>query len=123
MKKIFSIFTLLGLLAFATPSFAQDTKVIPYAEHYEGGKDSLLADIKSMIIYPPGAKRNRIQGVVYVYVVMDDNAEYKEVKVIKKLGSGCDQEAVRIVKELRNNGKLRAPGYTAQYTIPVKFKL
>ena len=123
MKKILSVFTLLSLFAFATPTFAQNNKTIPYAEHYEGGKDSLLADIQSMLIYPPGAKRNRIQGTVLVYVVMDENAEYKEVKVIKKIGGGCDQEAIRIVNELRNTGKLKAPGYKAQYQIPVKFKL
>lgn len=123
MKKILSIFALLSLFAFATPTLAQDGTNIPFAEHYEGGKDSLLADIQKLLIYPSGAKRNRIQGTVLVQIIMDDNSEYKGVKIIKKVGSGCDQEAIRIVNELRNSDKLKAPGYRSQYTIPVKFKL
>lgn len=123
MKSILNVLTILSICAIVTPSFAQNEKVIPYAEHYEGGRDSLLADIQKSMIYPSGAKRNRIQGTVLVHVSMDENTEYKEVKIIKRLGSGCDQEAIRIVKELRNSGKLRAPGYKANYTIPVKFKL
>ena len=123
MKTLLSLIAFISFFSFITPSFGQKEINIPYAEHYEGGKDSLLADIHNMLIYPPGAKRNRIQGTALVSIVMDDNAEYKEVKIIRRVGSGCDQEAIRIVKELRNTGKLKSPGYTATYVIPVKFKL
>ena len=95
------------------------SKEIPIAIHYPGGKDSLLADIHKELIYPPMAKRNRIQGTALVHVHLEEDGSLTGIKCIKNLGANTGQEAVRIVKTLKFN----APGYRAMYTIPVSFKL
>ena len=93
---------------------------VAIAEHYTGGKEQLLKDIKANLKYPPAAKRNRRQGTVVVHVKLMENGTLTNVKVVQdKLGAGCGAEAVRIVKTLKFN----APGYVAEYNIPVKFKL
>lgn len=92
---------------------------IPIAEHYEGGKEALLKAIHDAIVYPPDAKRNRIQGQVNVRVTIQKDGTLKNVKVVKDIGAGCGEHAKEVVMGLKFN----APGYISEYTIPVKFKL
>ena len=109
----------LAVLSFIVSSFTFQAD-IPIAEHYTGGKEQLLKDIKAKLQYPPAAKRNRRQGTVIVHVKLVDNGSLTNVTVVSdKLGAGCGAEAVRVVKTLKFN----APGYSAEYNIPVKFSL
>ena len=48
-----------------------------------------------------------------------EDGHFDHVKIVKNIGGGCGDEALRIVKTLKFN----APGYVADYNIPVKFKL
>jgi protein TonB len=107
---------LLGVF-FATSSFIQSD--VPIAEHYTGGEEQLLKDIAVELQYPPMAKRNRKQGTCIVHVKLMEDGSFGYVKIVKNIGAGCGDEAVRIVKTL----KFKAPGYVAEYNIPVKFKL
>ena len=111
--------SLLVILALALSSYTYQ-KVIPIAEHYQGGQDKMLQDIKANIKYPPAAKRNRKQGTIIVRVKLMENGTLGYAKVVSdKLGAGCGAEAVRVIKTLKFN----APGYIAEYNIPVAFKL
>jgi protein TonB len=92
---------------------------IPIAEHYEGGEEKLLQDIAAELQYPPMAKRNRRQGTCIIHVKLMEDGSFDHVKVVKNIGAGCGEEAMRVVKTL----KFKAPGYVADYNIPVKFKL
>jgi periplasmic protein TonB len=114
--KILSVF---AILSFLISSFTLQTE-IPIAEHYTGGEEQLLKDIQANLKYPAGAKRNRRQGTVIVHAKILENGTLTNVSVVSdKLGAGCGAEAVRIIKTL----KFKAPGYIAEYNIPVKFKL
>lgn len=122
MKKNHLLLSILTLvcLTVATNIFATDTNnMVPIAEHYTGGKDSLLADIQKELVYPPSAKRNRRQGTVQVSVTLMPDGTVTNLRVVKDVGAGCGAEAMRIIKTLKFN----APGYQANYSIPVKFKL
>jgi len=110
-----SIF-LLGFL-LAVSSFIQSD--VPIAEHYEGGEEQLMKDIAAEIQYPATAKRNRIQGTCIIHVKLMEDGHFDHVKVVKNIGGGCGDEAARVVKTL----KFKAPGYVADYNIPVKFKI
>jgi len=107
---------LIGLFIVST-SFIQSD--VPIAEHYTGGEAQLMKDIASELQYPPTAKRNRIQGTCIVHVKLMEDGHFDHVKIVKNIGGGCGDEALRIVKTLKFN----APGYVADYNIPVKFKL
>jgi protein TonB len=94
-------------------------KVLPVATHYQGGQDALLADIQKMLQYPPMAKRNRIEGECIVAFTLDKDGAASNYKIIKNIGGGCGEEAMRVAKALKYN----APGYRVDLTVPVKFAL
>ena len=110
-----SILTLVILLFVAqVPS-----KVVPVAEHYEGGKEAMYKFINANIIYPPMAKRNRMQGECIIAFVLNEDGTTSGHKIVKNIGGGCGEEALRVSKLL----KFRQPGYKMQTNIPVIFKL
>lgn len=122
MGKV-KIMLLLGMIALAGVFNTAAAQHTPFSEHYKGGDDSLYVDFKKDMIYPPVAKRNRIQGQVIVSVDLEADGHFSRIQAVKSLGGGCTAEALRLVKELQNSGKIIAPGYKATYQIPVIFKL
>ena len=83
-----------------------------------GGIDSL----QSRLIYPTKALENNIEGKVYVIVVIDSIGNQFCTKVIKSLGYGCDEEALRLVKTSKFiPGTLRGKPYTMPVSIPIIF--
>ncbi len=120
MKKLTntSFYTLLLSVLIATASFIQ-VKVLPIAEHYEGGQTKLYQDIAKELQYPAMAKRSRRQGTCIIHVKLLADGTFGYAKVVKNIGAGCGAEALRVVKTL----KFKAPGYIAEYNIPVRFKL
>jgi len=128
--KFFSFLTLV-LLSFSAAS-AQTTapvaktnspavtdKKLPVAEHYEGGQEALYAFIGNEVIYPATAKRNRMQGQCIVSFTLNEDGSTANHKVIKNIGGGTGEEALRVVKLLKFN----APGYSMVASLPINFKL
>lgn len=118
MNKIPTLlFTFLAILVFSTASIAQDK--LPVAEHYPGGQDSLVNFIAKNTVYPPLAKRNRVHGTCIVAFTLLEDGTVSGPKVVKNIGANCGEEALRVVQSLKFN----APGYSANYSLPVPFKL
>lgn len=126
MKKIYAFIAFAFFMALTMTSNAQmagsstsQGKNVPICEHYEGGQTAMYTFINQNMIYPPTAKRNRIQGECIVSVVLEADGRITNVQLVKNIGGGCGEEALRLVRLL----KFRAPGYRKQYTVPVYFKL
>jgi protein TonB len=124
MKNFKYLTYLLTFLAVAfTFSNSSNASIIsdeyPIAEHYEGATAKLKEDIHAAIVYPPTAKRNRIQGTQNIKVTLMPDGTLTNFRCLNSLGGGCCEEATRVIKTL----KFKAPGYQANYTIPVRFKL
>ncbi len=117
------IVLLLSVIVFAGVFNTVSAQHTPFSVNYTGGDDSLYVDFKKNMIYPPVAKRNRIQGTVIVSVDLESDGHFSRIQSVKSLNGGCTAEALRLVKELQNSGKIIAPGYKATYQIPVIFKL
>ncbi|NJO89401.1 MAG: energy transducer TonB [Chloroflexia bacterium] len=81
--------------------------------------------IKTAIKYPTVAKENKIEGIVELSYIVDETGEIGEVKVIRGIGFGCDEEAIRIVKSLPKYHYGTKNGIPAEYelTIKIEFKL
>lgn len=132
-KRILFVVTIFLITGLFTNSFAQEANKpnlgnnagsapkgsIPIAEHFDGGKDALLEKIQEIMVYPPSAKRNRRQGECIIHVTLQEDGTIENAKIVKEIGAGTGAEALRIVKSLKFN----APGYIAEYSIPVKFHL
>lgn len=108
---------LTGFVAFSQA--ASSGKVLPVAEHYSGGKEALLADIQKNLVYPPMAKRNRVYGECIIAFTLEEDGKMVNQKLIKNIGAGCGDEAMRVVRNLKFN----APGYRVDATVPVRFDL
>jgi len=118
MKK--STITTLLFTLFTVYCFAQGpTKAIPVAEHYEGGQKAMYTFIESRLIYPPTAKRNRLQGECVISFILNEDGTTSGHKIVTNKGGGTGEEALRVAKLL----KFRAPGYKMQTTVPIYFKL
>ena len=85
-----------------------------------GGMDALQKKIR----YPLQAKSLGVQGVVYVQSIINEKGKIIKPKVVKKLGAGCDEEALRVLKKSKFK-----PGYDkgkpvkVRFTLPIFFRL
>ena len=69
--------------------------------------------------YPRDAKEKKIEGTVYVSFTVDRDGNVKQPKITKGVGSGCDEEALRLIKEMPQ----WTPAYDANIPIPSDFNL
>jgi protein TonB len=94
-------------------------KTIPVAEYYEGGQVAMYEFIGKEIKYPLLAKRNRIQGQCIVSFTLNPDGTMSGVKLVKQLGGGTGEEALRVVRLL----KFKKPEYPILTSLPIVFKL
>lgn len=92
---------------------------------YPGGDDARIKFIMANIKYPEEARKLGIQGTVPVTFVVQANGTITDVKVIRNVGGGCDEEAVRIVKMMPNwiPGMDKGKNVAVQFNLPFKFAL
>lgn len=77
------------------------------------------------ITYPEDAKEKGISGRVFIQFVIEKDGSVSNVKVMKGIGGGCDEEAVRVVKSMPKwkPGKQKGKPVRVNYILPVSFKL
>jgi TonB family protein len=92
---------------------------------FPGGETQLLNYVAHNVKYPATARENGIQGKVYVAFVIDTIGSVIEARVLRGIGGGCDEEALRVV----NSMPKWAPGtqdgkpVRVQYNLPINFVL
>ena len=71
------------------------------------------------------ARESDIQGRVFISFVIEKDGSISNVQVLRGIGGGCDEEAVRVVQSLPKfkPGKQRGLRVRVAYTIPIVFKL
>lgn len=70
---------------------------------YQGGNKAFEKFIQENLKYPDEAIENKIEGFVLLNAKVDDNGNVIEAKVVKGLGYGCDEEALRLAKLVKYN--------------------
>ena len=92
---------------------------------YPDGMEAFYKYLAENIQYPEQAKANGTQGRVLVRFVVMNDGSIVNVEVERGIGSGCDEEAVRVVKSMpkwkpaMDNGK----AVNVNYALPITFKL
>lgn len=83
----------------------------------------MIEYINKNISYPQKAIDDNIQGTVYVTFVIEANGSISNAKILRGIGGGCDEEAIRIVKNMPpwEPGKQRGKPVRVQYNLPIKF--
>ena len=90
-----------------------------------GGMPGFYKYVARNIKYPNQARRMGIEGRVFVQFVVDKDGTLTDVKAIKGIGAGCDEEAVRILKNAPKwkPGKQRGRPVKVRMILPITFKL
>jgi protein TonB len=83
-----------------------------------------MAALQKHIEYPELARKAGIEGRVYVQFVVDENGNVQNPRVVRGIGGGCDEEAIRAVKQVKfTPGMQRGKPVKVQFSLPVVFKL
>ncbi len=106
-------------------------KKISYSEvekypEFEGGIPALGNFLAENIIYPTSALRKGINGKVYISFVVCEDGSLCDYQIIKGIGGGCDEEALRVVKAMSGkwiSAKVRGQKVRFKYNIPISFRL
>lgn len=92
---------------------------------YPGGVQAFYKYVKKKMKYPSQARRMGIEGKVFVQFVVGKDGVISEVKVIRGVGAGCDEEAIRVIKSSPrwSPGKQRGKAVKVRMVLPITFKL
>jgi protein TonB len=92
---------------------------------FEGGLSKFYDYVGKSIKYPKQASRMSIEGKVFVQFVIDKDGGLSDLKVLKGIGGGCDEEALRVLKESPKwkPGKQRGRPVRVKMSLPISFKL
>ncbi len=83
-----------------------------------------IAGIQKKIVYPEIARRAGVQGRVFVKAFVDETGRVTKVTLIKGIGAGCDEAAMKAVRQTRfKPGKQRGKAVKVQVSIPILFKI
>lgn len=99
--------------------------VVETSADFPGGTQARMKFLKDNLKYPQQARETGTQGTVYVTFVVEKDGTVSDVKAMKGIGAGCDEEAVRVIKAMpkwtpaKHNGKI----VRMQYILPFKFTL
>ena len=122
MNNIKIIVLLLGVsLSFSQEAIIDQHGIYIVCEkmpEIEGG----IKAVQKIIKYPLKAKALGVQGVVYVQFVVNEKGEVLDPKLIKKLGAGCDEEALRVLKKIKfKPGYVKGKPVKSRFTLPIRF--
>ena len=67
-----------------------------------GGYEAMQKFLRENVKYPPLAVQNKIEGTVFVQFIITITGKISNVKILRGIGGGCDEEAVRVTKMMPN---------------------
>ena len=99
--------------------------VVEQMPEFPGGEQAMMKFVAENVKYPQEAKDKNISGRVFVSFVVEKDGSVNEVKVLRGIGGGCDEEAVRVISAMPKwkPGKQKGEPVRVSYQIPINFKL
>ena len=90
-----------------------------------GGYINFYRYINQNLKYPARARRMGIEGRVYLQFIVEKDGSLIDIKVVRGLGSGCDKEAIRLLKRAPKwiPAKYRGKLVRVQRYVPIRFLL
>lgn len=106
-------------------SLDQVFMVVEEQPSYPGGNEAWFKHLSRNLNYPVEAKKNGVEGAVYLSFVVDKTGELRDIQVIKGVGHGCNEEALRVLmaSENWNPGKQRGVEVSSRMQLRIVFKL
>lgn len=99
--------------------------IVEEMPQYPGGDEKRLKFLAENIQFPVAASESGIQGTVYVSFIVNTNGKIMDVKILRGIGGGCDEEAMRVVKQMPRwiPGKQNGKYVRVLYNMPIVFRL
>ena len=115
-------------LKSSTDSEEKEAEPFMYVEQmptFPGGTEAMYSYIYQELEYPAEAKENGISGTVIIQFVVSKEGEIQKAKVVRGIGGGCNEEALRIVNSMPKWNPAMHNGRTVPvtFTLPIKFSL
>ena len=152
MKSISKLTTILLFLFISSCTFAQEIEVDPELEQapslitkndtlltdsgdvfvfvenqpeFPGGDEARIKYLQENIQYPEEAYKAGVQGTVFVTFVIEKDGRITNVKVLRGVGGGLDEESVRVIRNMPRwkPGTQRGKAVRVQYNMPIRFIL
>lgn len=106
---------------------ANPAQPFEYAEvmpQFAGGQEALRKFMQKNLRYPSQALSNNIAGKVFVSFVVNTDGSISNVQVLKGLGFGLDEEAMRVVRKMPvwTPGRQNSHSVPVRYTMPITFR-
>jgi TonB family protein len=92
---------------------------------FPGGDLGFMKFIRNNIKYPKSAKKDKIEGKVYVQFVINRQGETEQVIVVRGVREDLDKEAMRVIRKSPKwkPGEQHGKPVKVAYTIPINFEL
>ena len=99
--------------------------VVEQQPEFQGGTAAMYAWLGKNIKYPAAAQRANISGKVFVSFTVNTDGSITDAQVLKGLGFGTDEEAIRVVKSMPRwkPGKQSGRSVRVKYNLPISFQL
>lgn len=107
-----------------------EEKEVPFVNveqmpEYPGGQKEMMKFINANLKYPVIASEMGVQGTVIVQFVVGRDGRIGSIKVVRGIGSGCDEEAIRVLQKMPawNPGRQGGKPVLVFFTLPFRFVL
>jgi TonB family protein len=107
-------------------SYEQEEQIFTAVEQqaeFPGGPRAFGQYLNSNLVYPSAAKNEKIGGKVYIQFVINTDGTIQDVQILKSVGFGCDEEAIRLIKSVPRwiPGKQSGRAVRSRFTQPITF--
>ena len=99
--------------------------VVENMPQFPGGEEARIKYMMENLKYPEAAKKEGLQGTVYVSFVIGKDGQIADAKILRGIGKACDAEALRVVSEMPKwiPGTQKGQAVRVQFNMPIKFTL
>ena len=99
--------------------------IVPQMHDFPGGEEELYKYLSRAVKYPREALEFNISGIVYTTFIINSLGEIKGIKILRGIGAGCDEEAIRVLREMPkwNPGKQNGRPVNVKLNLPIGFLL
>ncbi|MBD2704904.1 TonB family protein [Spirosoma sp. BT702] len=109
----------------ANPKPEETFILVEQQPEFPGGMDALRSFLSKNLNYPRAAASAGVSGRVYISFVVNTDGSLTDVHVLKGVGFGCDEEALRVVNKMPTwrPGKQSGRTVRVKYNLPITFTL
>ena len=94
--------------------------VVEQMPQLQGG----IGQLQQKVNYPEMARRAGIEGRVTIQFIVNEQGRVENPRVVRGIGGGCDEEALRVVSQARFvPGLQRGRPVRVQFSLPIVFRL